>query len=61
MPNFAIHDQKVVSNVIVCESQELAEKITGLYALETDGQPWIDWTYVDGVWVPPIPPESPAE
>lgn len=53
--NYAIHDWHVVSNVIVCESQELAEQLTGLNALETEGSPWTDWTYEDGVWVPPQP------
>lgn len=55
MTYYAIHDWHVVSNVIVADSQEIAEQITGLNALETTGQPWIDWTYVDSQWRPPQP------
>lgn len=55
MPNFAIHDWHKVSNVIVCDTQALAEELTGQQALETTGEPWIDWLYVDGAWIPPQP------
>lgn len=61
MTNYAIHDGVTVSNVIVCDTQGLAEELTGMQALETEGVPWIGWTYVDGAWVPPAPPEPPAE
>lgn len=53
MPDFAIHDGAVVHNVIVCESKELAEELTGMQAVETDGVPWIGWTLIDGEWVAP--------
>ena len=55
MPNYAIHDEHTVVNVIVCDTQSLAEEITGMQALETEGQPWIDWTLHDGEWRPPQP------
>lgn len=55
MPNFAIHDDTTVINVIVADSITIAENLTGLKAFETTGQPWIDWIYVDGQWLPPRP------
>jgi hypothetical protein len=61
MPNYAIHNWQIVSNVIVADSKELAEELTGLNALETEGLPWIDWIYIDGEWQPPPPPEPPVE
>lgn len=55
MPNYAIYDGHLVSNVIVADTQEIAEQVTGLSALEVvDGQPWIDWTLIDGVWIEPV-------
>lgn len=64
MPNFAIHDGSTVVNVIVADSKEIAEEVTGLSAVEADGEPWIGWTLVDGVWTAPPQPEpepAPAE
>ncbi len=63
MPNFAIHDGSTVQNVIVADSQEIAEEVTGLYAVETEGEPWVGWTLIDGVWTAPpepAPVEEPA-
>ena len=54
MPNYAIHDGVTVSNVIVCDTQGLAEELTGMQAVETEGVPWIGWTLVDGVWIDPM-------
>ena len=58
MANFAIHDGLTVVNVIVAETAEIAEQVTGMSAFETDGHPWIGWTFVDGVWTAPAQPES---
>ena len=58
MPNFAIHDGATVHNVIVCDTQGLAEELTGMLALETEGQPWIGWTLAEGEWRPPQPYSS---
>ena len=55
MPNYAIHDGMTVHNVIVCDTQGLAEEVTGMQAVETDGVPWIGWTMHDGEWRPPQP------
>ena len=55
--NFAIIENDVVINVIIAESAEVAAEVTGKEVLETTGQPWIDWTRVDGVWSAPVEPE----
>lgn len=55
MPNFAIHDGARVVNVIVADSAEVAESITGMSALETSGEPWIDWTLESEGWRRPSP------
>jgi hypothetical protein len=57
MANFAVHDGSTVVNVIVADSKEIAEEVTGLQAIETTGQPWAGWIYVDGAWVDPKPVE----
>ena len=59
MPNYAVHDGSTVRNVIVAESLEIAESVSGLQALETTGQPWIGWVMQDGEWVPPAPEPEP--
>lgn len=51
MKNIAVHDGTTIRNVIVAESLEIAEAVTGLQAMETDGEPWIGWVNVDGEWV----------
>jgi hypothetical protein len=53
MTNFAIHNGSAVVNVIVANSKEVAEQVTGLQAVETTGEPWIGWELVDGEWVDP--------
>ena len=55
MPNFAVYDGTTVVNVIVAESQAVAEQATGLSAVETESAPWIGWTLHDGEWRPPTP------
>lgn len=55
MPNYAIIQEKTIVNVIVADSQEIAEEVTGLTAIETDGAPWLGWTYHNDSWIPPMP------
>ena len=55
MPNYAMHDGKRVVNVIVADTAEIAEDVTGLTAVETSGVPWIDWTLHGDEWRPPSP------
>ena len=56
MPNFAICDGSTIVNVIVADTQQIAEDVTGMTAIETTGDPWIGWVLVDGVWTDPNPP-----
>jgi hypothetical protein len=53
MPNYAIIENDKVINVIVCDNKETAEQLTNSECLETEGEPWIGWTRVDGVWENP--------
>jgi hypothetical protein len=61
MANYAIYSGGTIMNVIVADSQEVAEQVTGMFALETDGVPWIGWTLVDDKWVAPSSPEPTTE
>lgn len=55
MANFAIHDGVRVVNVIVADTAEIAEEVTGLVAVETNGEPWVDWMLHGAEWRPPAP------
>lgn len=55
MPDFAIHDGYTVVNVVVADSAEIAEVVTGLHAFETDGVPWLGWTLESEGWRRPAP------
>jgi hypothetical protein len=55
MANYAISDGSRIINVIVAESQEIAEQATGMTAIETSGEPWIDWTLEVEGWRIPSP------
>lgn len=62
MPDFAIHDGSTVVNVIVADSVEIAEQVTGMSAFQmVNGLPGIGWTLVDGVWIDPTAPKPEAE
>ena len=54
MPNYAIIEDDKVINVIVAESAEVAIEVTGKEVFETTGEPWINWTRIDGVWLEPV-------
>jgi len=58
VPNFAIYESTVILNVIVADSQETAEAVSGMNAIETEGEPWIGWVWDEGSqsWVRPGPP-----
>jgi hypothetical protein len=55
MPNYAVHDGQTVVNVIIADSAEIAEELTGLTVVETQGEPWIGWTMENEGWQPPAP------
>lgn len=53
MANYAIVKDDKVINVIVADSKEIAEQLTECEVVETEGEPWLGWTRVDGVWKDP--------
>lgn len=55
MPNYALHDGVTVVNVIIADSVAIAEDLSGLSAIETDGTPWMGWTMEAEGWRPPSP------
>lgn len=55
MANYAISNGSKIINVIVADSQEIAEEATGMTAIETSGEPWIDWTLESEGWRRPSP------
>lgn len=55
MSNYAISDGTKIVNVIVADSQEIAEQITGMTAIESSGEPWINWTLEEEGWRRPSP------
>lgn len=58
MANYAISDGHKIINVIIADSKESAEFVTGMEAFETEGQPWIGWTLEKDGWRPPSPYSS---
>lgn len=55
MATFAVISGANVINVIVAESQEIAESIIGLPCIEyTDKPVGIGWSYVDDEFIPPV-------
>ena len=63
MATFAVINDNTVENVIVADTKEIAEQVTGKECLEyTDSNPaGIGWTYADGVFTAPVIEETPAE
>ena len=61
--NFAVIKNNIVTNIIVAETKEIAETITGLTCIEyEEGNPVsMNWTYADGVFTAPAVEETPAE
>lgn len=56
MANYAIIENDTVTNVIVADSKEIAEEVTGLEAIEVTNEPWVGWQRVDGEWIDPCKP-----
>jgi len=56
MPNYLIIRGNTVQNVIVADTQEIAEAVSpdATEVIEATGsEPWINWTRVGGQWVAP--------
>lgn len=55
MPNFAVIKNNIVNNIIVADSLEIAENVTGLQCVEYDTMLVnIGDQYIDGEFVKPI-------
>lgn len=50
MPNFAVVKADRIINVIVADTKEIAQEVSGMQVIETTGEPWIGWKCTDGVW-----------
>jgi hypothetical protein len=63
MATFAVMNSNIVENIIVADTKEIAEQVTGKECVEyTDSNPaGIGWTYADGVFTAPVIEEIPAE
>jgi hypothetical protein len=57
MANFAIIENDIVTNVIVADSQEIAQEVTGKTCIEyTEKNPaGIGWSYDGKTFIPPKP------
>jgi len=55
MATFAVINSDIVENIIVADTKEIAEQVTGKECIEyTDSNPAnIGWTYADGVFTAP--------
>jgi hypothetical protein len=55
--SFAVIENELVKNIIVAESKEIAEEVTGKICVQIEwvpGAPGIGWTYKDGTFTAPI-------
>lgn len=51
---WAIYEIDTILNVILADTKEIAEFVTGLNAIEvTDNAPAIGWKLINGEWVAP--------
>jgi hypothetical protein len=64
MASYAVIENNKVTNVIVADSLEIAETVTGLTCIDiTDKTAGINWDYVGGQFIAPpkVEPEDPTE
>ena len=64
MANYAVIKDGIVDNVIVADTQEIAEQATGLTCVEIEylpGSPGIGWSYDGAEFTAPIVEETPSE
>ena len=57
MSNYLVIENNIVINVIVANSKEIAESVTGLTCVEVPfepGQPGIGWTYDGAEFTAPV-------
>lgn len=59
MSNYAIYENDEIVNIIVADSKDIAQEVTGKKAIEAVGKISIGWTlYEDGSWRPAAPYQS---
>ena len=58
MPNYAVINNEIVENVIVADTLEIAEQVTGKECIECDRSFWIGWIRTDNKWIAPTTEES---
>ena len=61
MANYAVIKDGIVNNVIVADTQEIAEQVTGLTCVEIEhepGAPGIGWSYDGAEFSAPVVEES---
>jgi hypothetical protein len=64
MANYAVIKDGIVDNVIVADTQAIAEAVTGLTCVEIEhvpGAPGIGWSYDGAEFTAPITEETPNE
>jgi hypothetical protein len=64
MPNYLIIRNNKVENVILADTQEIAELVApeGTEVRESTGaEPWIDWTRSGDTWTAPVVEDAPTE
>lgn len=56
MTNFAVINNSIVENIIVCDSIEIAEAVTGKTCIECplDIPVYASWTYDGTNFIPPV-------
>jgi hypothetical protein len=55
MGQYAIHDGSTIINVIMADSQEIAENFTNKQAFEITSPVGIGWVLINGSWEVPSP------
>jgi hypothetical protein len=58
MSNFAVIENGIIKNLIICDSKEIAEELTGLDCIQydtTEISPECGWEVVDGEIINPNP------
>ena len=61
MANYAVIKDGIINNVIVADTQEIAETVTGLTCVEVSnepGSPGIGWSYDGAEFTAPVVEES---
>jgi hypothetical protein len=59
MPNYLIIRGNIIQNVIVADTQEIAEAVSpnATEVIESTGsEPWINWTRSGDTWTAPVEP-----